>query len=99
MNQWRTHPKLQGKFLPDYPDDLQIIAHDGGPRITQTAPELVWVSVTAMDGEVFSGRLLNQPPIFAASCKAARSDSWPPPARLTRCWSRRNISRSVKAGT
>jgi len=57
---WREHPKLKGHFLPDYPDDLQVI-HDGGPRITRNRPELVWVTVTGMDGEIFSSRVLNQP--------------------------------------
>src|SRR5579859_8001407 len=58
---WRTHPKLQGRFLPDYPDDLQVIVHDGGPRITDRRPEAVWVTVTGCDGDLFTGRVLNQP--------------------------------------
>jgi hypothetical protein len=58
---WREHPKLKGRFLPDHPDDLQVLVHDGGPRITRNPPEAVWVSVTGMDGEVFRGRVLNQP--------------------------------------
>jgi len=52
---------LRGRFLPDHPDDLQVIVHDGGPRITRNRPEAVWVTVTGMDGEVFRGRLLNEP--------------------------------------
>jgi hypothetical protein len=58
---WREHPKLKGRFLPDYPDDLQVFVHDGGPRITRNPPEAVWVSVTGMEGETFRGRVLNQP--------------------------------------
>jgi hypothetical protein len=58
---WREHPKLKGRFLPDYPDDLQIYVHDGGPRVSSNRAELVWVSVNGMDGEVFQGRVLNQP--------------------------------------
>jgi hypothetical protein len=58
---WREHPKLKGRFLPDYPDDLQVLVHDGGPRISPNAPEAVWVSVTGMEGDVFQGRVLNQP--------------------------------------
>jgi hypothetical protein len=58
---WREHPKLKGRFLPDYPDDLQVLVHDGGPRITRHPPEAVWVKVTGMEGEVFRGRMLNQP--------------------------------------
>lgn len=58
---WRQHPKLDGRFLPDYADDLQVMVHDGGPRLTSVAPEVVWVRVTGMDAEVFRGRVLNQP--------------------------------------
>jgi hypothetical protein len=58
---WREHPKLKGRFLPDYPDDLQVLVHDGGPRITRNRPEAVWVRVSGMEGDVFRGRVLNQP--------------------------------------
>jgi hypothetical protein len=58
---WREHPKLKGRFLPGHPDDLQVFVHDGGPRFTRNPPEVVWVSVTGMNGEVFRGRVLNQP--------------------------------------
>ncbi len=60
-NEWREHAKLKGKFLPDHPDDLQVFVHDGGPRITRNPAEAVWVTVTGADGEVFRGRVLNQP--------------------------------------
>jgi hypothetical protein len=58
---WRTHPRLQGRFHPEYPDDLQVLAHDGGPEIAANPPELVWVRVTGMAGGVFTGRVLNAP--------------------------------------
>ncbi len=58
---WRAHPKLKGRFAQEYPDDLQVIVHDGGPRITERRPEGVWVTVTGCDGDVFTGRVLNQP--------------------------------------
>ncbi len=58
---WRTHPKLKGRFHPEHPDDLQVIVHDGGPRLTDRRPEAVWVAVTGCDGDVFAGRVLNQP--------------------------------------
>jgi hypothetical protein len=59
-NEWRQHPLLKGRFLPDYPDDLQVIVHDGGPKITSNEPEIVWVTVTAMDGDVFHGRVFQR---------------------------------------
>src|SRR5262245_48123069 len=59
--QWRTHPQLKGRFLADHPDDLQVIVHDGGPRLTDRQPEAVWVTVTGCDQDVFAGRVLNQP--------------------------------------
>ena len=64
MNQkheWRQHPRLRGRFHPDYPDDLQVLVHDGGPRITENRPELVWVRVIGNDHDVFVGAVLNQP--------------------------------------
>ena len=60
-SEWRDNPKLKGRILPDYPDDLQVIVHDGGPRVTRSRPEAVWVTVTVMDGNVFRARVLNQP--------------------------------------
>jgi hypothetical protein len=58
---WRAHPRLSGRFHPDCPDDLQVLVHDGGPRLTDRRPELVWVRVTGWDGDVFAGRVLNKP--------------------------------------
>src|SRR5262245_59686629 len=58
---WRIHPKLKGRFHAAHPDDLQVIVHDGGPRITDRRPEAAWVTVTGCDGDIFTGRVLNQP--------------------------------------
>jgi hypothetical protein len=59
--EWRHHPKLQDRFHLDWPDDLQVLVHDGGQRITKNRPEVVWVRMTGMDGEIFRGLLLNRP--------------------------------------
>ena len=60
--EWRQHPKLRQRFHPEAVNDLQVIVHDGGPRLSRNLPELVWVTVTSYDGvELFSGRVLNQP--------------------------------------
>ena len=59
--EWRQHPKLKDRFHPDMPDDLQVLVHDGGPRLTQNSPEMVWATVTACKGGVFSARILNTP--------------------------------------
>ncbi|XZE19177.1 hypothetical protein SH449x_004490 [Pirellulaceae bacterium SH449] len=58
---WRTDPALSGMFHPEYPDDLQVIVHEGGPRLTQALPELVWVRVTGKRAGAYEGTLLNQP--------------------------------------
>ena len=58
---WREDPLLKGRFHPDYPDDIQVIIHDGGPRFTESTPELVWVRVVAQVQPAYRGRLLNQP--------------------------------------
>ena len=60
-NPWRTDEALAGKFHPDYPDDIQVIVHDGGPRLTEKQPELMWVRVTGKHGNAYRGKLLNQP--------------------------------------
>jgi hypothetical protein len=60
-NEWRVHPLLRGRFASDYPDDLQVIAHDGGPVLTPHVPEIVWVTVTSMDGDLFRGRVQSRP--------------------------------------
>jgi hypothetical protein len=49
--EWREHAMLKGRFRSDYPDDLQVIVHDGGPQISRNEPEIVWVTVTGMDGD------------------------------------------------
>jgi hypothetical protein len=63
-NEWREHPLLKGRFLPNQPDDLQVIVHDGGPQITRNEPEIVWVTVIGMDGDLFRGRVQNQPHVL-----------------------------------
>ena len=60
-NPWRIDPALEGRFLPDYPDDLQVVVHDGGPRLTETPQELMWVRVTGKCGDAYIGELLNAP--------------------------------------
>jgi hypothetical protein len=58
---WRDHPRLKGRFHPDYPDDIQVIVHDGGPRMTKHAPEVVWVRVSVAQGDTCQGEVLNTP--------------------------------------
>jgi hypothetical protein len=58
---WREDPKLQSRFHPDYPDDLQVLIHDGGLRTTDKQPELVWVRVCDGCSPWYSGTVLNKP--------------------------------------
>ena len=58
---WRQHPGLRGRFHPECPDDLQVVVHDGGPRMSTHPPELVWIRVNGVEADVFRGQLLNQP--------------------------------------
>src|SRR5262245_59420678 len=65
---WRDDPRLAGRFHPDYPDDLQVLVHDGGPRFPPPPPELTWVRITGVDdapptpaGVAYRGTLLNAP--------------------------------------
>ncbi len=72
MTQWRDHPKLKSRFHPEAPDDLQVLVHDGGPRLTDRAPEAVWVTVTGFDSNgVFTGRVLNQPQLLRSVSEGA----------------------------
>jgi hypothetical protein len=58
---WNEHPKLRGRFLPEFPDELQVIVHDGGPHVSDRRPELARIRVTECQDEVFSGVVLNKP--------------------------------------
>ena len=58
---WRTDAAISEKFHPDFPDELQVIVHEGGPRLTERQPELVWVRITEKYGNAYRGKLLNQP--------------------------------------
>jgi hypothetical protein len=42
---WRVEPALKGRFHPSYPDDLEVLVHDGEPRRTQKPAEVCWVRV------------------------------------------------------
>lgn len=58
---WREHPQLVGRFHPECPDDLQVVIHDGGPRLSEHPPECVWVRVVGGERSVFQGQVLNAP--------------------------------------
>lgn len=60
-NEWRNHPQLVGRFHSESPDDLQVIVHDGGPRMTDRRPEAVWVRVLAARSDLYEAEVLNQP--------------------------------------
>ena len=40
---------------------MQVIVHEGGPRLTTKQAELVWVRVTGKQGDTYQGTLLIQP--------------------------------------
>lgn len=48
---WRHDPALVGQLHPRFPDDLQVLVHDGEPRRVGTRPEACWVRLDgAEDG-------------------------------------------------
>lgn len=59
--EWHENPKLQERFHHNYPNDLQVVIHNGGPRLSQHRPELVWVRIQAGANDLYSGEVLNQP--------------------------------------
>jgi hypothetical protein len=63
VSAWRDDPRLAGRFHPDFPDDLQVLVHDGGPRVSKNPPELIWARIVAArdtDGD-YDAVALNQP--------------------------------------
>lgn len=46
---WHRDPDLRGRFHASWPDDLQVLVHDGEPRRTERKPELCWVRVVAAE--------------------------------------------------
>ena len=58
---WRSDPGLRGRFHPQYPDDLQVLVHDGEPRRTGKRTEVCWVRVDGGEAGLYEGELLNQP--------------------------------------
>jgi hypothetical protein len=59
---WRNDPALKDKFtMPQYPDDVQVIVHEGGHRISPYGPELFWVRITGKAGKCYKGILMNHP--------------------------------------
>ena len=46
---WRTDPALGDCFHESFPDDLQVLVHDGEPRRTRRPPELCWVRVVGAE--------------------------------------------------
>lgn len=48
---WRRDPRLAGKWHKQFPDDLQVLVHDGEPGAVKRRPENCWVRVdAALDG-------------------------------------------------
>lgn len=59
---WRAAPALAGRFtVPGYPDDLQVLVHDGGPKFTESPLELIWARVVSQEGCDFFAIAANQP--------------------------------------
>lgn len=46
---WRSDPHLQGRFAPGFPDDVQVMVHDGEPRRVKRQVELCWVRLVAQE--------------------------------------------------
>jgi hypothetical protein len=61
FNEWRDHPKLKERFEVEYPDELQIVLHDGSPGRTGRMPEIAWVEVTGCGWRSIHRRVLSEP--------------------------------------
>jgi WD40 repeat protein len=58
---WRNDPALRGRFNPQFPDDIEVLVHDGHPGFTGRSPERAWVRIHGRHGVAWTGTLLNQP--------------------------------------
>jgi len=58
---WRSDPALDGLFHPENPDDVQVLVHDGGPRLSGKKPELLWVRITRKEDVVYVGTVQDAP--------------------------------------
>ena len=70
MAQWHNDPDLKERFHPQYPDDLQVLIHEGSFRFTDKKPEVAWVHILNRlqwmhegfdDSYAYRGILLNKP--------------------------------------
>ena len=62
---WRADPALRGRFHRSFPDDLQVLVHDGDPRRTGRQTELCWLRVVDLEDvagrRLYLGELLSTP--------------------------------------
>jgi hypothetical protein len=74
---WRSDPALRGRLHESFPDDVQVLVHDGEPRRTRRAPEECWVRITEAfagpprlpdlkESAVYVGKLLNAPSLLGS---------------------------------
>ena len=71
---WRENPLLKDKFHQQYPDDIEAIVHEGF-RASTNEPEVVWIRITDMNGQLITAELLNQP-TYLHSFKAGTTYSF-----------------------
>lgn len=65
---WRTDRWLRGRWHKQFPDDVQVLVHDGEPRRTGRQPEGCWVRVDATEPSP------PRPTVDAAGAPVARGD-------------------------
>ena len=63
---WRDDEQLRGRLHAEYPDDLQVIVHDGNPRRSGHAPEAVWAPIVDSAGDHYVAVCLNRPQAVTA---------------------------------
>lgn len=67
---WHSDPALNGRFHPEFPNDVQVLVHEGSFRFTHARPEVMWarisdrVMIKGAQGRrigAYRAMLLNQP--------------------------------------
>ena len=72
MENLERHPFLKGRGQANHPNDIKVLIHDGGPKITEKCPELAWVTITGLEDRWVLGRIITEPKNLNSVFKGAQ---------------------------
>lgn len=86
---WRMDPELAAWCHINYPDDCQVLIHNGAsPTFGDTDREIVWATINDRQGDIFSATVINDPQHVQSirqghTIQFAKTGGNHPPALLT----------------